>query len=59
LDEQYTVFGKVIKGLEIIDKIASLHTDEEGRPVEDFAMTISVAEMSKDKITKEYGYVYP
>ncbi len=59
LDNQYTVFGKVIKGLDIIDKIAMLHTDNANRPVDDFAMTVSVEEMSKKRITKEYGYTYP
>ena len=59
LDDQYTVFGKIIKGFDIIDKIAMLHADNTNRPVEDFAMTISVEEMSKSRITKEYGYIYP
>ncbi len=59
LDDQYTVFGKIIKGLDIIDKIAMLHTDNTDRPVDDFAMTITVKEMSRQKITKEFGYVYP
>jgi cyclophilin family peptidyl-prolyl cis-trans isomerase len=59
LDNQYTVFGKVIKGLNIIDKIAMLHTDNTDRPVEDFAMTVSVEEMSKKRITELYGYTYP
>jgi peptidyl-prolyl cis-trans isomerase B (cyclophilin B) len=59
LDDQYTVFGKIIKGLEIIDKIAQLHTDNTDRPVEDFAMTVSVKEMSKKKIEEEYNYTFP
>ncbi len=59
LDDQYTVFGKIIKGLDIIDKIALLHTDNTDRPVEDFAMTVTVTEMSKKKIEQEYGYTYP
>lgn len=35
LDTQYTVFGEVTKGLEIIDKIASVKTSANDRPVED------------------------
>jgi len=58
LDGEYTVFGKVIKGLEVIDKIASQPTASE-RPVTDIRMTVTVEEMSKKKITKEYGYIYP
>lgn len=35
LDGNYTVFGEVIEGLEIIDKIATVPTDASDRPVED------------------------
>ncbi len=58
LDGQYTVFGKVIKGLEVIDKIAAQPTSNE-RPVEDIRMTVRVEEMPRKKIEKEYGYQYP
>lgn len=58
LDGGYTVFGKVIKGLEIIDKIASVQTNGE-RPLDDIRMVVTVEEMSKSKITKLYGYVFP
>ncbi len=58
LDGDYTVFGKVIKGLEVIDKIAAVPTAAE-RPTDDIRMLITVEEMSKSKITKLYGYVFP
>lgn len=35
LDGQYTIFGEVTEGLEIIDKIASVSTDRYDRPYED------------------------
>ncbi len=35
LDYNYTVFGEVIEGLEVIDKIASVPCDQRDRPVED------------------------
>jgi cyclophilin family peptidyl-prolyl cis-trans isomerase len=35
LDNAYTVFGEVIEGLEIIDAIASVKTDQRNRPVTD------------------------
>ncbi len=35
LDAQYTVFGEVVEGLDIVDKIASVETGKSDRPVED------------------------
>jgi len=59
LDGEYTVFGKVIKGFQVIDKIASLPGNESDRPLEDVSMVVSVEELPKSKITREYGYQYP
>ena len=35
LDQGYTVFGKVIEGLEVIDEISKVRTDAADRPKED------------------------
>lgn len=59
LDGSYTVFGKVIKGLDVIDKIASQPRDASDRPNEDVRMAVTVEELSKKKIKKLYGYTYP
>ncbi|GEP92322.1 peptidyl-prolyl cis-trans isomerase B (cyclophilin B) [Chitinophaga terrae (ex Kim and Jung 2007)] len=40
LDQSYTVFGQVIKGMEVIDKIAAVQTDKNNRPVTDVPMKI-------------------
>ncbi len=42
LDMEYTVFGEVIEGLEVIDKIAAVATNPDDRPVEDVVMKIVV-----------------
>jgi len=59
LDEQYTGFGEGIDGLDISDKIASQPTDQRDRPTDNIEFTITVDEVSKSKITKEYGYEFP
>lgn len=59
LDDEYTVFGKVISGLDVIDKIAIVQKDGADRPLKDIRFTITVEEISKKKITKDYGYTYP
>jgi peptidyl-prolyl cis-trans isomerase B (cyclophilin B) len=59
LDDTYTVFGKVIKGIEIIDWIAEQPVDDADRPLDNIPMTVTVEELSKKKIEKLYGYHYP
>lgn len=59
LDGGYTVFGKVIKGLEVIDTIAAQPKGIGDRPAEDIRMIVTVEEVSKKKIEKLYGYKYP
>ncbi len=42
LDMNYTVFGQVVNGLEVIDKIAHTAKDEHDRPLHDIHMKISI-----------------
>jgi peptidyl-prolyl cis-trans isomerase B (cyclophilin B) len=35
LDGQYTVFGEVVEGLDVVNEIQWVDTDENGRPIED------------------------
>ncbi|MEL6924519.1 MAG: peptidylprolyl isomerase, partial [Bacteroidota bacterium] len=42
LDKDYTVFGRVIKGLDVIDKIAKVQTQPGDRPSQDVKMKMSV-----------------
>lgn len=42
LDMDYTVFGEVIEGMDVIDKIASQPSGLMNRPVDDIEMTIKV-----------------
>lgn len=42
LDRDYTVFGEVVEGLDVIDKIAGVATKPGDRPVEDVRMKIKV-----------------
>lgn len=42
LDNNYTIFGEVIEGLDIIDKIAGVKTDKNDRPKENIRMKISI-----------------
>ncbi|QNF33452.1 peptidylprolyl isomerase [Adhaeribacter swui] len=59
LDNQYTVFGQVISGLDVIDKIAEQPKGPRDRPLADIRMTVKVEKLKKKKIAKLYGYSYP
>jgi cyclophilin family peptidyl-prolyl cis-trans isomerase len=58
LDQEYTVFGEVISGMEVVEKIAKEPTTREV-PNNPVLMQVKVEKLSKKKITKEYGYRYP
>jgi len=58
LDGAYTVFGQVVDGIDVIDKITSYPRDERDRPEKNIYMKVSVKKMKKKKITKKYGWVY-
>ncbi len=42
LDRNYTVFGEVVKGLELVDSVATMKTDDKDRPAMDVKMEISI-----------------
>ncbi|HEX8530030.1 MAG TPA: peptidylprolyl isomerase [Cytophagales bacterium] len=58
LDQNYTVFGEVIKGAEVIDAIAKQPRDSYDRPQKDIPMQVKVEKMKKKKIAKRYGYTF-
>jgi len=59
LDGEYTVFGKIVEGLNVVDSIAAVRTAGADKPVEDIYLTAEIEKMSKKKITEQYGYEYP
>ena len=59
LDGEYTVFGKVVQGMEVVEKIAAVETGHGDRPVEDIIMTVEVDKISRKKIEEEFNYTYP
>lgn len=58
LDRDYTIFGELISGFDVLDKIASESTNSANRPLDPVYMKVQVEEMSREKIEKNYGYTY-
>ena len=44
LDGAYTVFGQVVEGMDVIDKIANAQRDRMDRPVQDIRMKVSIVD---------------
>lgn len=44
LDGDYTVFGEVVEGLDMVEKIAKVAKDNNNRPTEDIRMTVKMWE---------------
>jgi cyclophilin family peptidyl-prolyl cis-trans isomerase len=59
LDGQYTVFGQVVKGLEVIEKIAVQPKGPSDRPLKNISMTLKAELLKKKKITERTGYQFP
>ena len=50
LDQNYTVFGEVVKGIEMVDSIAMVDKDQNDRPLQDIPMKVSL--LKKRQIKK-------
>ncbi|NEU09039.1 peptidylprolyl isomerase [Flavihumibacter sp. R14] len=56
LDQNYTVYGEVVKGIEMVDAIAAVKTAPGDRPVEDVKMEVSVLKKKEArKLEKALG----
>ena len=49
LDQNYTVFGEIVEGLEMVDKIASLETGKNDRPKQDVIVEVSILKKREAK----------
>jgi len=49
LDQNYTVFGEIVRGIEMVDSIAAVETDRNDRPVTDIAMELSLLKKKEGK----------
>ncbi|WP_460538238.1 peptidylprolyl isomerase [Echinicola sediminis] len=55
LDGNYTVFGQVFKGLDVLEAIATVSTDSTDTPFDDIYMQVNLVQMTADEL-KENGY---
>lgn len=58
LDGEYTVFGKIISGMEVIDKIATTDTDERDKPLNEIRMNVQILKLSRAEIESRFNYKF-
>ncbi len=59
LDGNYTVYGEVISGMEVIDKIIMAPKNNRDRPLKDIKMTVEIVKLSDKELEKKYGVTLP
>src|SRR6201995_1118834 len=57
LDQNYTVYGEVVSGIDMVDRIAAVKKDSRDRPVEDVPMTVEL--LSKRECRQLDKILYP
>jgi peptidyl-prolyl cis-trans isomerase B (cyclophilin B) len=58
LDGNYTVFGKVIKGMDVIDAIVSVQTDSMNAPLTPIPINVNIIRLSEKEL-RLLGFVPP
>lgn len=58
LDGKYTVFGRVMAGMDVVERIAEQKTDSKDKPVADIRMSLSVVEVERKNVELFYNYKY-
>ena len=59
LDGKYTVFGQVIKGMEVVETIAEQPTKKRDQPKSPIRMDVDVVETTTKKLNKNYDFKPP
>lgn len=52
LDGDYTVFGQVIRGMEIVDRIVNVSCDPSDQPNEDITLNVSIVYLNQKEIIR-------
>jgi peptidyl-prolyl cis-trans isomerase B (cyclophilin B) len=55
LDDKYTVYGQVFKGMDVVDRIVAVKTDSTDTPLKPIYLKVNVIKMTKNELLKQ-GY---
>ena len=59
LDAQYTVFGELVAGYDVLDKVATTPTGTADRPNTKVPMTVKLVKLTRAEILAKYNYTVP
>jgi cyclophilin family peptidyl-prolyl cis-trans isomerase len=58
LDAEYTIFGFVISGMEVVEEIEKMPTLEANKPKIPIRIAVSLEDLTREEITKRFGYTF-
>ncbi len=58
LDDNYMIYGHVFKGMDIVDAIVKVETDDSDQPLVDIPVDVNVITMTQQEI-ESYGFALP
>lgn len=56
LDKNYTVFGKIIAGMNVADSIAKMPKNASDRPYSDIKMDVNILNKTEEQLKTEFGF---
>lgn len=58
LDKNYTVYGKVLAGMDAVDKISVQSKDARDRPLENISMQVKVINLTQKELKEKYNFTF-
>ena len=58
LDQNYTVFGQLFNGFEVLNKIATLKIDSLDSPIDRVSIKVSTLRLTKKELTQLGGFSF-
>lgn len=57
LNGGYTVFGTVISGMDVVEKIAIQKVDQRSRPIENIKMEVDIIKLTAAQLKEKYNFI--